>query len=88
MQLTAFGYKQQFIFMCFVVKQIACLFVCLFFHTDSQINGKVPLFTRPGFIHENAITASQTLGRARWGGPFSEGESVPHSALQLWKESG
>lgn len=70
MQLTAFEREQQFIFMCFVVRQIACLFVCLFFHTDSQINGKVPLFTCLGFIHENAITASQTLGRVRWGGSF------------------
>lgn len=70
MQLTAFECKQQFIFMRFVVKQIACLFVCLFVHTDSQINGKVPQFTCLGFIHEDAITASQTPGRERWGGPF------------------
>lgn len=73
--------------MCFVVKQIACLFVC-FFHTDSQIKGKVQLFTRLGFIHENASTASQTLGRVRWGGPFSAQELVSHSALQLWKDPG
>lgn len=30
MQLTALKCEQQSIFMCFVVKQIACLFVCFF----------------------------------------------------------
>lgn len=85
MQLTAFEREQQFIFMCFVVQQIACLFVC-FFHTDSQINGKVPLFTRLGFIHENTIIASQTLGTRRRGGVFSVLES--QRSLQPWEEPG
>lgn len=74
MQLTAFEREQQFIFMCFVVQQIACLFVC-FFHTDSQINGKVPLFTRLGFIHQNNHSLPDSGHKEAWRGLFCARES-------------